>query len=396
LSRRGVDGLRRLTSTALVACLFVGCGSSTGTTGSSPTRSGASPVVTSTQGVTQNCPIDSRSRLEASNPEWTAGGMSWYAADSFPLAGRILEVPHGFVALCAPNNEEGVLISSSDGKTWTWPADPQVVVVPSGVSFRPSTIAQRPDGYLALDVGEQIGPRPRPSLLWRSSDGVSWAPSTPDLFSQMALSELVGTPTAYLVAAARTRSSSLEWYWSSDGTTWTTADLPFSALSVVTVPESGLLVGEGSEETAVWVSSDGKQWRREVLPSGYAALSLGTLVSLPDGTAIGVAARPGGPPGLVRRRNGWESVSTPFTNDMQDFTSNIQDVAVFGKALLVASGSAGNPGPVWSSADDGQTWSKVADSAGTGPRGLDFAVGHGLVLLLNGADNAGVVAVGSR
>ena len=163
-------------------------------------------------------------------------GWAWQATDG-TLYFAELEVPHGFIATCGRNSDQGIvdqtLCSSSDGLHWSVPADPAIVSAEGADPFLPDTILVRDGIYLATSsrgAGEFQGPA---RTLWRSTDGVHWSEVDPSgsLGATKGVNLMVVAPDGFLAAVSTDQAGSppeAGLFISTDGYAWSKAsDLPF-------------------------------------------------------------------------------------------------------------------------------------------------------------------------
>lgn len=117
---------------------------------------------------------------------------------------------------------------------------------------------------------------------WRSTDGLAWEPATS--IAELAVGDMIPTsgpeaglvdvawgPPGFVAVGIALENGVVGGAWhSGDGLTWTRADLPDSRLARPTAVtwdgSSFIAVGavetEGSPRAAVWLSADGRSWRR--------------------------------------------------------------------------------------------------------------------------------------
>jgi hypothetical protein len=334
--------------------------------------------------------------------------------------------------------------TSPDGRTWTHrPA--------AGGAFAPgdkvTALASTQSGFAAMGVSAQGRP-----VLWTSADGVAWQRSAPAL-PDGADAEPARLAASGSVLVAQARGNGDLWRSADGGRSWSKADIPQSGGSygpvvALTAGPGGVYAaregrsGKGRKQAVFFRSADGVSWgRASVIDRGsyerLAALGgsdggLAALVPLSDGriavqrsadgsswtpverlegeggrTPEGAAALPQGVLVLGRQDTG-AYLAVPGARGGDVDLLGIPGAVtpdrtvtrlVSGGGTVLAIGSGGGDGAVWSTRD-GRTWSRAGGEGLAGPglqRLAAAAYGpRGWVAVGRGADRTKPILVTSQ
>jgi hypothetical protein len=189
--------------------------------------------------------------------------------------------------------------TSPDGRVWTRVAEK--VGPPPGTRLQ--FVVSRPGGFLATAIFEESQGSPdlpRPALrdgVWRSDDGIHWAPisGTPLGLRALIKTSIGYLAAGYLNAGAGPGSSSQLVAWSStDGRIWTSATLPppadlrsgeFDYVQGLAESPSGFVAFGGRDDTSTevaWSSVDGTSWSIVDLGSSIDGAVIDQVVTIDD------------------------------------------------------------------------------------------------------------------
>ncbi|OFW63475.1 MAG: hypothetical protein A2135_09725 [Actinobacteria bacterium RBG_16_67_15] len=257
-----------------------------------------------------------------------------------------------------PNGWDAAVWVSSDGMTWTRVSNEPSLEV-AGYQAMYGVVAGGP-GFVAVGIDEREANGDSDAAVWTSPDGVSWTRVVPDESTfggpDMQGMFVVASGPLGVVAVGVDGSRATVWF-SPDGLTWTR--VPHDEDLIGSPDQSGfgdvawvgdhfVAVGSaalnGSHVAAVWISSDGVSWNR--VPH--------------DEEAFGIIGR------------------------------QMAAIASFDGGLVAVGSDADARAVVWTSQDDGVTWSRISDSdfGGLSPYGGRSEM-YGVV-----AVHGGAIAVG--
>lgn len=234
-----------------------------------------------------------RENTEESRPGiWTSGdGLSWELAHLPSVESRfVVDVVRAqvggsdlFVAAVAGYSGSSILVSA-DGRTWARADTPETPA-------RLTAIVYGPAGFMATGVVMNLETFDSSSRIWRSSDGLSWAESTPAGFGHFDAMGLEIVGDTYVAVGFPDRSGPPLLGWSStDGENWSREVIvPEGVVQCLCVAvasnETEVAVLGVSDHAFVAIRSEDGAWRDGLLTDESSAAPT-TLVVLDDGTII--------------------------------------------------------------------------------------------------------------
>lgn len=318
-----------------------------------------------------------------------------------PVAGLfdMTETALGLVAVGFDPGEEdsrqnGVILISSDGVTWTRLAEDDPALNLGAVLIY--GVTDRGPGLVAVGMGceddaEPCMPYP---TVWTSPDGIAWdrSPANPDVFGESgAMLDVVRTEHGLVAAGGfyTTRDDvelfqpsvwlspdGIQWerVWQGEAYDYTTASA-ITGFQALATSADGRVVGvgtavndEGEFVGAIWTSTDGRTWER--IDQNSEAFASGTDS---DVSILDVASGPGGfvavgsdggtdvaiwhsPDGLS-----WTRANTD--NQPFEYIGTLSAVDALGTGWVIAGphgffGGTGGTVTLWTS-PDGLTWDRV-------------------------------------
>lgn len=344
-------------------------------------------------------------------PQGSSGaGWSWQKADG-TVVGFVYRVANGYLGVCGSDQDQA-LCSSPDGLKWTTPADPAIVAVEGGGQFSPWSIAQFGGVYVAIATPTYVptAATPTPILapsdgsmteagrgytLWRSADGVNWAPVESPQFAGLSLTTVGALKNGFILVAA----SPEETGWaltSADGATWTRSSRLPAMPGIYAAGDNVFEIAQGSTPEE-WTTTDGVGWTSVAMPAGFTFVN--NVRPLPGGGFIAVGSESGSAQvALLRSDDGvnWRVVPSGAAGTLISIVPVGDD--------LVASavpGSLAEASPsdlrLWESLDWGLTWRPLIGPDGVQMSGqaVPFADGLG-VRVSDGQMQSRLTWVGTR
>ncbi|HTK46007.1 MAG TPA: hypothetical protein VL749_11730 [Patescibacteria group bacterium] len=232
-----------------------------------------------------------------SGPSEPSGSDDFVAVGVAAREQTLVAVGGKIVDLAGGNGEDGRVMTSSDGKTWTVGPD-----IPAMHSVRLGGIGSGPDAFVV--VGSVDSGSTRTGAAWTSADGAAWtrASDDPSFAGALLTSVAVGGPG--FVAAGSIGPNGAVWT-SIDGKSWTHVDdaKAFAGRQLVDIAATpGGLVVVGNDATGghAWTSTDATTWHDAgQLPGADAAKFVAVTIGTKS-TMIGGKPLPGvTPAGLV-------------------------------------------------------------------------------------------------
>jgi len=182
--------------------------------------------------------------------------------------------------------------SSADGMTWSQMSDPATF----DNDFEPKGISDDGAGGLVIVgedlVGDPRSPRQTPTI-WHSSDGRTFVPAKVEVSTGTEIASVAARPGQMVALGGHPAPSSasgrvegpidstLDAWYSGDGTTWSHVDLPeatgYRALAVTAWKGGFAAVADASlgQNPAVWTSVDGRSWQKSpAVLTGFAPTSI--------------------------------------------------------------------------------------------------------------------------
>ena len=335
-------------------------------------------------------------------------GWHWQKADG-TIVSRPLAVANGYIATCtqgaAPaastdsleqlqrvfNGQNGAsLCTSSDGATWTIPADPRIANVPDGSAFKPNDLARLGDVSVVTSFSTDTSGNSVTDL-WRSVDGVSWAKVEDQRLQNLMIASL-GAIDGQFIGLAEDVATHTGWTVASpDGRTWSrVTQLPAEPMES-SVSGGVMFLGSGGLDR-VWTSRDGTTWQAAQMPAGIDFIAGVTRLSgggyVAHGQIKDVPATR-----LLRSSDG-----ATWVVDQGDLDGSILAVVVVGDRLVASVLEGVKPEEVtaaalpadlrlWQSLDGGRTWSRLNGPDGTQLAGQPLPMGDAVGVEVPDASN---------
>jgi hypothetical protein len=324
-------------------------------------------------------------------PQGPSGaGWSWQRADGTDV-GFVYRVSNGYLGVCGGDQDQA-LCSSPDGLKWTTPADPAIVAVEGGGQFSPWSIAQFGGVYVAIAVSTYVATAATPTpilapsdgsmtvagqgyTLWRSANGVNWAPVESPQFAGLSLTGVGALKNGFILVAASTPEETGWALTSADGATWTRSSrLP--AIPVISAAGDNMYdIAQGSTSEE-WTTTDGVAWSSMTLPSGFAFV--GSVQPLAGGGFMAVGNEiNSNQAALLRSDDGMDWQAVPY-----GAAGTLYSILMMGD-VLVASGIPGPPAEsspsdlrIWQSQDWGSTWQPLMGPDGNQLAGVAVPLGN--------------------
>ena len=293
--------------------------------------------------------------------------------------GAAWKVARGYVATCHQDTTAEAVCTSTDGATWTTPADPAIAIASGSDPFRPNLIVHYQGVSLAASsVSTDSGaPASWPSL-WRSTDDLHWTQVSWPVMKDMSF-QLMPTTLAngFVVEAGPSglapASEHELLFVSGDGSSWTRAgDLPVDvevAMMLQPAPSGVYVSGPGGGKIGTWLTTDGSTWVKASLPAGTNAVSsvvgrpgggylaVGGLLESPNSSSLSVTSTT-----LVTSTDGvtWQALPSGLVG-------SIDQVAAVADRFVVAVSAPekpNDPQQIWQSFDAGGNWVGLLDPTG--------------------------------
>ena len=307
-------------------------------------------------------------------------GWSWQQLPSQNAAhGPAWKVARGYVATCNQNTTAEALCTSTDGATWSAPADPAIAIASGSDPFRPDLIVHYQGvSLVASSVTTASETTGNPSTLWRSTDDLHWTevpwPAMKDMSFRLLPTTLANGFVIEAGPSGLAPASEHDLLFvSGDGSNWTRAgDLPIDvqvAMMGWPAPSGVYVSGLGGGEIGTWLTTDGSTWARASLPAGTNAVSsvvrrpgggflaAGGLMESPDSSSMSFT-----PTTLVTSTDGvtWQALPSRLVG-------SIDQVAAVADQFVVAVSTPekpDDPQQIWQSFDAGGTWVRLLDLTG--------------------------------
>jgi hypothetical protein len=244
-----------------------------------------------------------------------------------------------------------------------------------------TSVAHGPAGWIA--VGATSTGRATEPVILASADGVRWQPVA-------SLADQAGAGTEFLgVAAGRSgyaavgrqmiggRTFAVLWYsadlrsWTSESNDGLDGRLAASTANAVTATADGFVaVGSHGADQSMWISSDGRIWRLDYVPTpdGASSATLSSVVASGTNVVAGgyAATRAGDIPVVVVSADGgvhWRQVVLQAPDGLGVITALTAAPGGFTAAGVV--GRSGAQRAVTWTSPDGLTWSAPAQASGS-------------------------------
>jgi ABC-type transport system substrate-binding protein len=286
-----------------------------------------------------------------------------------------------------------------------WARLPQDAVYVSETSFTLQRVVRGPRGFVA--IGDEAGAsEQRNGLVLLSEDGNIWTRIDDPAVLQGVSLQAVADSGSSMALAALGPVTDLRFYTSADGATWDAASIDATGdiagrIAHAIAPLGGGFIAAGSgwlgdgpdavETGVIWVTSSGHDWQEIVVPE-FASSSLNDLLVVGDAIHIAGLSEIGDgestPTVWSSRDDGATWSSTRLPRIEEHGFAGVSGIAER-DGLWVAAGFEGNSGAVWTS-DNGLDWRRYI------PQGDEFSAEklptrvHDVV-----ATERGIVAVGA-
>ena len=339
---------------------------------------GAAPSAATARG-TAATPVGTRPTAGSVPPAFIGAALSGYPGQRGAVTVASIKVSSG--ATVAVGTADGHPAIWRRNRNGSWPLLSAATLSAVTGSAGLASVALGPAGWIA--VGSTSDGRATEPVVLASAAGVQWQPVSSLAAQAGAGTEFLGVASGrsgYVVVGRRMvggRTFAVLWYsadlrsWTEDSNGGLDGRLGASTVNAIAATAGGFVaVGSHGADQAMWVSSDGRHWHLDSVPTPPGASSATLRSVVASGTRVvagGYAATPAGDiPVVVVSADGgghWRQVVLQAPDGLGLITALTATPHGFTAAGVV--GRGGDQHAVTWTSPDGLTWSRPAQAPGS-------------------------------